>query len=477
MTYRLLFGDCRETLAELEADSLDALVTDPPYGLSDKPPDLTEILPHWLRGDDAEHTGKGFMGREWDRFVPGPATWREVLRVLKPGAYGVVFAGSRTQDLMSVSLRLAGFEVRDTLFWLYGSGFPKSLDVGKAVDAQDRAEEARRRALQFTAWMRSTGVPAAALSEATGTNMGGHWRTDAAQPRIPTPELFELVRPLLPPVPSEIEALVHDRAVESENLAARAVVGIRVDGASSRGDRAVPVLNGNGVHYYTAPYTPEAKRWGGYGTALKPAYEPIILVRKPMPGTVAANVLRYGTGAIDVAGCRVPSDEQHREKCASVVGLSSNRSGACFGEWSGARGDSYDERGRWPANIITDGLEGEEWARYFYSAKASRRDREEGCEALEAVRRSDGREKDIENPRLRTTERHNRHPTVKPTDLMRWLVRLVTPHDGQVLDPFAGSGSTGKAAILEGKRPVLCEMTPAYWPIIMARCDWAEKQL
>jgi len=217
----------------------------------------------------------------------------------------------------------------------------------------------------------------------------------------------------------------------------------------------------------------------GLGTALKPAYEPIIIARKPLEGTVADNVLTHGVGAINVDGCRVPSDEQHRQKCASVVGLDSNRNGDCYGEWGGKRTDSYSPAGRWPANILHDGcFDDEPWGRYFYCAKASKADRNEGCEHLAHVAagevtggRAEGSD-GLKSPRAgagRTGGAKNHHPTVKPTELMRWCCRLVTPPGGTVLDPFAGSGSTGKAAVMGGFQFIGFEMDEQYAEIAKAR--------
>lgn len=353
-TYTLHRGDCLDTLRQMPDNSIDAVVTDPPYGLSSQP-DAAEVLRHWLAGDDYVHQGSGFMGKTWDSFVPGPTVWREVFRVLKPGGHALVFAGSRTQDLMGMALRLAGFEIRDTAMWVYGSGFPKSLDVSKAVDARDK---------------------------------------DAA------------------------------------------------------------------------------KQWDGWGTALKPAYEPIILCRKPLIGTVADSVLTWGTGAINVEGCRVEGESTARVNSAEM------------GYHGGNLAASYttgSDLGRWPANILHDGLD-KSWARYFYCAKASKSDRNEGCEHLThatAGEATGGRAEGsdgLNSPRSgagRTSGAHNHHPTVKPTALMQYLCRLITPPGGTVLDPFAGSGSTGKAAILEGFNAVLCEREAEYLPIIEARCSWA----
>jgi len=330
--------------------SVDAVVCDPPYEL-------------------------GFMGKGWD--ASGIAydvdVWRQALRVLKPGGHLLAFSGSRTYHRMTCAIEDAGFEIRDQIMWVYGSGFPKSLDVSKAID---KAAGAQREVV---------GVKHA---ERYPNGPGGNTFT----------------------------------------------VGGGPDGTRNQPE---PL---------TAPATDDARRWAGWGTALKPAHEPICLARKPLVGTVAANVLRHGTGAINVDGCRADGD-------------------------------------RWPANFIhdgsdeaTDGLR--DAARFFYTPKAGRDDREEALGDLprrtgaQAVGREDG-SAGTKSPRAgasRTaTDLVNVHPTVKPTELMRYLVRMVTPPGGTVLDPFTGSGSTGRAAMLEGMRFIGCELSPEYAEIALAR--------
>lgn len=442
--------ECRIGMVCCVADSsVDAIVTDPPYGLS-KQPDMTEVLRHWLAGDDYVHGGSGFMGKSWDSFVPGPAVWKEAIRCLKPGGWAVVFAGSRTQDLMALSLRLAGFEIVDTGMWLYGSGFPKSMDISKAIDAQDAVEAQRARRLKFTEWVRSTGATSGQINAATGTNMGGHYTTAAAQPAIMTREHLEMCRPLFGEVPEWVEVEVNLRSVESQNMKEREVVGVKSwDNSSSHfvpGEDHTARVRLD----ITAPATDAAKQWEGWGTALKPAYEPFILCRKPLDGTYANNVLTHDCGALNIDGCRVPSDEQP---------------------------------GRWPANVITTDLD-EPWAKYFYCAKASKRDRDEGLEHMlltdsaELVDREVGSD-GMNSPRAgagRTSGRRNTHVTVKPTDLMRYLCRLVTPPGGLVMDPFSGSGSTGKAAMFEGFQFIGFEMDEKYAEIANARIEWARSQ-
>lgn len=426
--------DCLLGMRTCLADnSIDAVVTDPPYGLS-KEPDMMEVMKHWMNGDDYVHTGCGFMGKSWDSFVPGTSIWKEVFRVLKPGGHLLAFFGSRTYDLGTLAIRLAGFEIRDQIMWVYGSGFPKSLDVSKAID-----------------------------------KAAGHKRSTEYEPN-------------------------YSNATFSKGL-------------------------GGGKHnsYSEPPVTDEAKQWSGWGTALKPAHEPICVARKPLSGTVAENVLTHSTGALNIDGCRVGSD---------IVGWGGK--GAGGNTWNennnglGKDGDARPVIGRWPANFVHDGsdevlssfpdtapskasmrgvgLTGKEnkvygkgdptfntmrgindkggsASRFFYCAKASKSDRDDGVSlattsAAEMVDR-DADSAGMNSPRAgagRTSGARNDHPTVKPTALMQWLVRLVTPPGGTVLDPFTGSGSTGKACMLEGFEFIGFEMDPHY-------CEIAEQRI
>jgi DNA modification methylase len=448
-------------------NSVDAIVTDPPYGLA-------------------------FMGKKWDYDVPSEEIWRECLRVLKPGGHLLAFAGTRTQHRMAVRIEDAGFEIRDMIAWVYGSGFPKSLDVSKAIDKMDASEEQELRRLRFTAWVRSTGITSRQIDEATGTNMGGHYTTAASQPAIMTREHLEQCRHLLGDVPEWVECEADIRSVESKNFAEREVVGKGSGAISTRKDLRVD----NGTMWgakssefnLTAPATPAAIQWQGWGTALKPALEPITVARKPFTGTVANNVLTWGTGGVNVDGCRVGLGD---DRATGGLSCGPARNGIYHDKGRCERATG----GRWPANLIHDGSEevvglfpetkatgrpeciGKKYdgvnngsseiyndgyksrelnlcysdsgsaARFFYCAKASKADRGDG----------------------------NHHPTVKPTDLMRYLCRLVTPADGIVLDPFMGSGSTGKAAILEGFQFIGIDMTPEYVDIARARIEHAFK--
>jgi ubiquinone/menaquinone biosynthesis C-methylase UbiE len=424
-------GDCIERMKGLADDSVDSIVTDPPYGIS-------------------------FMGRNWDHQVPGVEVWREALRVLKPGGHLLAFAGTRTQHRMASAIEDAGFEIRDMLAWAYGSGFPKSLDVSKAIDKMDGSATQRENQLRFTAWMRSTGM------------------TAAQQPEVATRDMFEMLRPHLGcEVPDWVEKLVDNRQAESENFKRRVKVGVAEGKDTTKVRIGMPGQDGALTRVYdiTAAHTEEAKRWEGWGTALKPALEPITFARKPFKTPVAANVLEYGTGAINIDGCRVPAEK--------TTGWGGGGGGQNSWKENGMnkKGEPRPVEGRWPANLLHDGSDEAtapfgKASRFFYCAKASKRDRDEGLEGfrLQAAEGMKGRN---DGSMGTVTMSRNVHPTVKPTELMRYLCRLVTPPGGVVLDPFMGSGSTGKAAVLEGFSFISMDLEAQYVDIAKARIDAA----
>ena len=444
--FELKHGDCLDVLRTMADNSIDAIVTDPPYGLS-------------------------FMGKRWDYDVPDEAVWRECLRVLKPGAHLLAFAGTRTQHRMAVRIEDAGFEIRDMIAWVYGSGFPKSLDVSKAIDRQRHDTE---QVLKVTTWLcsavKQSGKTHAHILQAFGFNQGsgtvGHWTatTQGSQPAVPTldqiPKLLDVLGISLDDVPDDIRELIWtlngNKGQPGAAWFEREVVGCVTKGSSPLPNNHNGRWNDgqeDGTFDITAPATPAAKEWAGWGTALKPALEPITVARKPIVGTVANNVMTWGTGGVNVDGSRIPCE-------------------------SG--------QGRFPANLIHDGSEEAVLgmggsSRYFYCAKASKRDRDEGCEGMDKIRTgamsatADGSML-TSSGNERTTARANHHPTVKPTDLMRYLCRLVTPPNGTVLDPFMGSGSTGKAAILEGFRFIGIEREAEYLEIARARIDHVTKE-
>lgn len=444
---RLIHGDCLQVLRDLPADSIDAIVTDPPYGL-------------------------GFMGKAWD--APGldwAHEWAaECLRVLKPGGHLVAFGATRTLHRLTVAVEDAGFDIRDVVHWAYWTGFPKSLDVSKAIDRRDAANEQQARRYRFTAWVRSTGLTSRQIDEATGTCMGNHYTTHPTQPAIMTREHLDAVRHLIDDVPAWVEAEVDRRTVESQNMKARQVLGINSKAADSWAGEYVGTTKPPPVDVpITAPATPEAHQWHGWGTALKPAVEPAVLARKPLIGTVAENVLRYGTGALNVDGCRyaVGDDAWPGPQDATTA------TGRGITAWMASGTPAPEELSRWDAHTL-----GRWPANLYQCPKASRSEREAGCEGLaartgaEATHRAEGSD-GLQSPRAGAgrTAGHvrNHHPTVKPIRLMRWLCRLVTPPGGLVLDTFMGSGTTGIAAAAEGFRFIGIERERAYVRIAAAR--------
>jgi len=272
MEYNIIYGDCLKELRTMEDNSVDSVVTDPPYGLS-------------------------FMGKKWDYDVPSVEIWKECLRVLKPGGYLLSFAGTRTQHRMAVNIEDAGFEIRDMIAWVYGSGFPKSHNIGKAID---KCNGEGGRLLKFVKWYRTTGMKQKETNEIIEkSDVGSHYlRLD--QPAIPTVELWKKLRPHIKiEIPTWVDELV-DR-IEAE----REVVGKKKTNLTVM--QKIGQDNTSGDVDITAPATEEAKKWEGWGTALKPALEPITVARKPFKGTVANNVLKWGTGGLNIDGCRVGS--------------------------------------------------------------------------------------------------------------------------------------------------------------------------
>jgi len=387
--YTLHLGDCREVLKTLPANSIDAVVTDPPYGLS-------------------------FMGKGWDHGVPGVDFWTEVYRVMKPGAHLIAYGGTRTIHRLTVGIEDAGFEIRDSIYWLYGSGFPKSHNVSKAIDAHLGAERE------------------VVGSYAGATNIGK--KADGKNGYAPGTDYPDV-------------------------------------------DTTV---------YITAPATPEATQWDGWGTALKPAVEPAVLARKPLSGTVAQNVLQYGTGGINIDGCRIAHDETPK--------IVTRTAPDTF--FSGKQSITKPElhTGRWPANILLDEVSAEMMdqqsgevldsggaSRFFYIAKASSTEREIGLQGMEKVKLDIGDEAPSggswERRDGRTSSlRANHHPTVKPLQLMQYMIRLITPPGGTVLDPFMGSGSTGAACMLEGVQFVGIDITPEYIEIAQKRISYWQQR-
>ena len=466
---KLINNDCIIAMKEMPENSVDSIVTDPPYEL-------------------------GFMGKSWDSsgIAFNVDVWQEALRVLKPGGHLIAFSGSRTYHRMAVAIEDAGFEIRDQIMWVYGSGFPKSHNVSKGIDKNNGEAD---RLIRFTLWMRTTGLKVKDVTQVLVENdligengtIAGHYfaMKSTSQPAIPTVSMWKVIRPLITDVPEWVDELV-DR-IEAE----REVVGTKFSGIANKEEGQRHTIGASKAVEVdiTISSTPAAKQWDGWGTALKPAHEPMVLARKPLIGTVANNVLTFGTGGLNIDGSRVGYvDENDGGDWSRFAGH--QPSGGDFQKVSinkdkenqNERVDNGKQEGRWPANFIHDGsdevsdLLGEP-ARFFYCAKASKRDRNEGLDGFEAKRDHDGREDGNprgSNPRNRTNDKKvNHHPTVKPTSLMQYLVRLVTPPNGTVLDPFMGSGSTGKACAYEGFDFIGIEQSAEYVEIAKARIDFA----
>ena len=459
MTHTLHLGDCREVLATMGDATIDAIVCDPPYEL-------------------------GFMGKAWDAsgIAYDVTVWTQCLRVLKPGGHLIAFGGSRTYHRLAVAIEDAGFEIRDQIQWIYGNGFPKSLDVSKAMDRQrhDRAQ-----VLEVTAWIRSArdaaGLSNAQIDAAFGfAGMAGHWTSSLSQPSVPTldqiPVLLDLFGMTLDDVPDDVRTLIwtlngrkgqpgeawHQREVVTEKrtdmFGEYEVEDVQTMVDTKKARIGMPLrISANHQVAITAPATDLAKQWHGWGTALKPAHEPAVLARKPLRGTVADTVAQWGTGALNIEGARVGIDSIRDASQLRTMNRSVRKSEDGWGmdTIGGGTAQVVKPSGRWPSNVILDeeaaSLLGEP-SRFFYVAKASKAEREAGLDG-------DG-------------ARANHHPTVKPLALMRYLVRMVTPPGGVVLDPFMGSGSTGCAAVREGFDFVGIDLTPEYVAIAQKRIDW-----
>ena len=427
MTWKIITDDCRAMLGGVDGSSVDAVVTDPPYEI-------------------------GFMGKKWDSsgIAYNPAVWGEVLRVLKPGGHLLAFGGTRTSHRLVCAIEDVGFEIRDSIHWIYGSGFPKSRDVSKAIDREVGVERkvVGRKIVVGTNQPMSNKQAAGGRRGDSSKGWDRPWRSD----------------------PDRLEA----------NCS------------------------------ITAPATEAAKQWEGWGTALKPAHEPIVVARKPLTGTVAQNVLKHGTGALNIDECLVESvGGEHRVGESSQENRYTDKGSTNFAATPGPRGGAPE--GRWPPNICLspeaaaelDRQSGElsncggpkktthdsgmfgigqpgvvypdsgGASRFFpifrYQPKASRREREAGLEPIGA----DPSFPQGTHPRRVSEEQGNRnpHPTVKPVALMQWLCRLVTPPGGTVLDPFLGSGTTGIAAIREGFNFIGIELNPGDVEIATRRIE------
>ena len=470
-------GDCLEVLRSMEDNSVDSVTTDPPYGLSNtKPAQVADVLAAWVTGETEAVPAKkgGFMGKDWDSFVPPPAVWAECLRVLKPGGHMAVFAGARTQDLMGLSIRLAGFEIRDTLGWIYGSGFPKSMDVAKAIDRTQTVKVHRRCGEQVTEDPNKVSLYSYDTGEKTGY-VAACLECDE--------DLFH----------GEIEEVLASelRKVTGQGHAGAGFNAVKGFGAgtTTRGD-----VRSSQTWEETEAFSPAARQWSGWGTALKPAIEPIILARKPLDGTVAANVLAHGVGGLNIDASRVGSDG----------GTAAINFGETRGEmYGGGKGKPTNEigkigKGRFPANVLLDEHAAKEmdeqsgWQKDGTAVNRNRShdatppgfdggfrsvDRDDrtfgsggGASRFFPVFKYQAKAPKKERPVIvREDGTKVQHPTVKPVALMSWLVTLITPEGGTTLDPFAGTGTTLQAARDKGFAAIGVEQDEDYIALIEQR--------
>lgn len=424
----IVIGDCRDKVRELPADSIDAIVTDPPYELD-------------------------LMGYRWDAtgIAYSVALWRECLRVLKPGAHLLAFGSSRTYHRLASAIEDAGFEIRDTIAWIHSGGFPKGLDIGKAIDRQ---RNDRNAVLRVTAFVRRARVHAGKTNREIDAHFGrngmaSHWTSDRSQPAVPTPQQWDRLKTFLgfgDEMDAEVAILNARKRQPGDAWMDRPITGHHAhvnagqdwqvrhgfaSGAKPRERRDVAVRG-------------ESRRWQGWGTTVKTALEPIVVARKPLSGNVAANVLRFGTGGLNLDACRLeagrlPTNVMLDAEAAKLVDAAARRE---EGPRRARRGPTTAPNAAEVARTTARA------SRFFYVARASQAERRAGLAGAVP-----------------------RHPTVKPIALMRELVRLVTPPEGIVLDPFAGTGTTGVAAVREGMRFIGIETEPAYADMAQARIN------
>jgi site-specific DNA-methyltransferase (adenine-specific) len=500
MTYQILKGNSLDLLPTLADNSIDAIVTDPPYGLGNPDPDyIIKAIQLWASGDRAHiPEGKGFMGKSWDSFVPPPAIWDECLRVLKPGGHLLAFAGTRTYDLMGISIRMAGFEIRDSIGWVYGSGFPKSLDVSKAID---KAAGAEREVIGEKRTPDGKLYSARLVRATFETDTVGDWGMgkDGSITAPSTPEAQQwqgwgtALKPALEPIVVARKPL--GEKTVAENVLTHGTGGLNIDasrigteqtktriaggkgfGSNFRDDDWIPpqenetrtnpqgrwpanLILSHGESCQPTGKTIKSKTGAGKRTATFGTQD----TQSGGDGSGGWSGYEYETEVYEcVEGCPVKTlDEQSGQS-----GTSTTKTGQY---------ESRSEFGGGQINIRHPDSGGA--SRFFYVAKASKRDRNEGLEDLpDHEWRDDGAAIPQRNDRPFLPSK-NHHPTVKPTELMRYLVKLITPPGGTVLDPFTGSGSTGKAAILEGFDFIGIELTEDYWPIIEGRLKHAEAKV
>jgi DNA modification methylase len=420
MKYQILQGDNRDTLKTLADNSIDAIVTDPPYGID-------------------------FLGKGWDANTGALETYQECLRVLKPGGHILAFSAARTYHHLAVTLEQAGFEIRDQIMWIYSSGFPKSQDVGRQLHKKEHGKPDKQRfdkdemEIHYSPGGGSNGFGRLAFSETEPAKN--------AQTTMWRHKVNGKIYKALPDINGDRLAVSH----EGEKY-------------GTVYEEVIEVEN----------------EWSGWGTQLKPAHEPIALARKPMRGTIKDNVVKWGTGAINIDATRIPYVDDKDIKSAQFGRPSTDNHSYINTEAQQTR-DNLDvvqanDKGRFPSNVIGEILQAD-YQKYFYCPKVSRKERHLGHEMSPAM--FDGvqgcydenGERYAVGLDARTGNVGNNHPTVKPIELMKYLIKLVTPPGGIVLDPFNGSGSTGCAAVALDHEYIGCELDSAYVEISKRRIE------
>ena len=501
--YKLYEGNMLDMLEVIEPNTIDSIITDPPYELN-------------------------FMNKGWDNsgIAFQKETWQKCYEVLKPGGYLLAFGGSRTFHRIACAIEDAGFEIRDVIMWLYGSGFPKSMDISKSLDKRN----GRNPNIDFKEYLnikrKEKNYSLADINKMmnVATNGGGFASSIMGEKEniiLPTKENYLKLKEILD-LDNRYDELINTSEAEREIIGTKKSGGASawINGMNNK-ENEEQKYTGFSEWEITAPSTDLAKQWQGWGTALKPSFEPIIVARKPFKGSLVDNVIEYGVGGINIDECRVGNEViTQLQKDMSVY--HGNNLGA--GSNTHMTGITTQTIGRFPANTILTYNETDfdevcggfpiskskgafpkkingksnitfrsdeerenrielndsgSASRYFYCAKASKKDRDEGLDNQQELKVNDGRQKPVDNAFQRgETLRKNTHPTVKPTELMQYLVRLVSPDGAIILDPFNGSGSTGKAVMYENKernknyKYIGIELTEEYLPISKARIEY-----
>ena len=496
MNIKLKLGNCLEELDKIEKNSIDSIVTDPPYELN-------------------------FMGKGWDNagISFSKKTWQKCYEVLKPGGYMLAFGGTRTYHRIACAIEDAGFEIRDCVMWLYGSGFPKSMDISKQIDKRNgRKNDDFKKLGKYLSDKITDTDSNCANKIGFSSTLVRFWKLGE---RIPNKETWMKLKKLYH-LTDEFDYIIEREEAEREIIGQKE----KLESYQYKNNN-VYQINGDKEKVMldiTKPATELAKQWEGWGTCLKPAYEPIIVARKPFKGSLVDNVIENSVGGINIDECRVGKEEIKTNGGDKFTNL--------YGKYNTVQESTHT--GRFPANVIHDGSkevcggmpytksnggkttmsdfskyngsmmntsnlkdkpnridsdyiapnDSGSASRYFYCAKASKKDRDEGLDMFEENTVNDGRKKSIDNPFQRgETQRHNIHPTVKPTELMQYLIRLVTPKNGVILDPFMGSGSTGKATMYENLERqanysfIGIELDEEYMDIARARIEYVKNKI